>query len=327
MLSIIIIFTVIAILVAVLITSFNKIFAVKEDPIVEKIDKLLPQTQCGQCGYPGCLPYAQAIANGDEINKCIPGGQPLVEQLAELLHREVPAGQLEEPVDKIAIIDESTCIGCLHCVEACPVDAILGTKKLLHVIIPDYCTGCELCVEPCPVKCITMIERPKPVNEYSKIRKESNFPQSVSRDSLIKVVNVPPDVNVSQVNTQVNTTTSLDKSLDKPLETIKNAHKVAKLKQQIEQTDLVKEKTELSDKSEQSEQSEQSGQLEQSLAQQLESFDIQANDVKEVDENLKLVAQNLYLDLAPKSINKQYSSGFVLRLAAKLAKQNINKDK
>ncbi|RIY32612.1 electron transport complex subunit RsxB [Psittacicella hinzii] len=186
-----IIFAILAIVVGVIITIAQKIFAVKEDPIVEKIDNLLPQTQCGQCGYPGCLPYAQALADGDEINKCIPGGQDLVVKLAELLDREVPAEQLEEPEDLVAIIREQDCIGCLHCIEACPVDAIIGAKKLLHVIIPDYCTGCKLCVDPCPVKCIDMIPRPKEINKYSKIRTESNFPKGVTASSLIKVNNLP----------------------------------------------------------------------------------------------------------------------------------------
>ncbi|WP_245958026.1 electron transport complex subunit RsxB [Psittacicella melopsittaci] len=187
-----IIFAVLAIAIGLIITIAQKIFAVKEDPIVEKIDAILPQTQCGQCGYPGCLPYAKALANGDEINKCVPGGQELVVKLAELLDREVPAGKMEEPEDLIAIIREKDCIGCLHCIEACPVDAIIGAKKLLHVIVPDYCTGCKLCVEPCPVKCIDMIPRPKEVNKYSKIREESNFPRGVTSSTLIKVTNVPP---------------------------------------------------------------------------------------------------------------------------------------
>lgn len=194
MLTVIFIFLLLTLVIALLLSGFNKIFAVKEDPMAEKIDKLLPQTQCGQCGYPGCMPYAKAIVDGDAINKCIPGGQPLVEQIAELLNVEVPADTLEEPEDNIAIIDENTCIGCLHCIEACPVDAIIGSKKLMHVIIPDYCTGCELCLEPCPVKCISMIPRPKPIDEFSKIRQETNFPKGVNLSNMIKIANLTPDL-------------------------------------------------------------------------------------------------------------------------------------
>ncbi|RIY37160.1 electron transport complex subunit RsxB [Psittacicella gerlachiana] len=202
-----IIFAILAVVIGIIITFAQKIFAVKEDPIVEKIDKILPQTQCGQCGYPGCLPYAQALANGDEINKCVPGGQELVVKLAELLDREVPAGQMEEPEDLIAVIREKDCIGCLHCIEACPVDAIIGAKKLLHVIVPDYCTGCKLCVDPCPVKCIDMIPRPKEVTKYSKIREESNFPKGVTANTLIKVTNVVPTstspyLNLNNLNSE-----------------------------------------------------------------------------------------------------------------------------
>lgn len=135
---------------------------VESDPIVDKIDALLPQSQCGQCGYPGCRPYAEAIANGDVITKCVPGGQPLVEKLADLLGVEAPQGVFEEEhVAKVAFIHEEMCIGCTKCIQACPVDAIIGANKALHTVIPDLCTGCELCVAPCPTDCITM-EKVKP---------------------------------------------------------------------------------------------------------------------------------------------------------------------
>ncbi|KGQ46566.1 electron transport complex subunit RsxB [Gallibacterium anatis] len=135
---------------------------VEADPIVDKIDALLPQSQCGQCGYPGCRPYAEAIANGDVITKCVPGGQPLVEKLADLLGVDAPQGVFEEePVPKVAFIHEEMCIGCTKCIQACPVDAIIGANKALHTVIPDLCTGCELCVAPCPTDCITM-EKVKP---------------------------------------------------------------------------------------------------------------------------------------------------------------------
>ncbi|MBN6711203.1 electron transport complex subunit RsxB [Canicola haemoglobinophilus] len=132
---------------------------VEGDPIVEKIDALLPQSQCGQCGYPGCKPYAQAIANGDEITKCVPGGQPLVVKIADLLGVDAPTGDFaEDPTPKVALIDEEMCIGCTKCIQACPVDAIIGTNKAMHTVIADLCTGCELCVAPCPTDCISMIK-------------------------------------------------------------------------------------------------------------------------------------------------------------------------
>jgi len=134
-------------------------FKVEEDPVVDKIDAILPQTQCGQCGYPGCRPYAEAIAKGEaDINRCPPGGDANIKQLAELLGVEAkPLGEGLEPKPKsVAVIDENTCIGCTLCIQACPVDAIVGASKQMHTIVADLCTGCELCLPPCPVDCITM---------------------------------------------------------------------------------------------------------------------------------------------------------------------------
>ncbi|WP_303818621.1 electron transport complex subunit RsxB [Actinobacillus minor] len=132
---------------------------VEADPIVDQIDALLPQSQCGQCGYPGCRPYAEAIANGDQITKCVPGGQPLVVKIADLMGVDVPAMEGEEvPEAKVAFIHEDMCIGCTKCIQACPVDAIIGTNKAMHTVIADLCTGCELCVAPCPTNCIEMIK-------------------------------------------------------------------------------------------------------------------------------------------------------------------------
>ncbi|GAB6043298.1 electron transport complex subunit RsxB [Endothiovibrio diazotrophicus] len=133
-------------------------FRVEGDPVVEKVDALLPQTQCGQCGFPGCHPYAEAIARGEaEINRCPPGGESTMVALADLLGRDPMA--LEEGDDlgpKVAKINEETCIGCTLCIQACPVDAILGAAKQMHTVIASECTGCELCLAPCPVECITM---------------------------------------------------------------------------------------------------------------------------------------------------------------------------
>lgn len=124
--------------------------------LIQAIDALLPQTQCGKCGHPGCLPYAEGIASGEAINKCPPGGQPTVQALAELLR--VPELPLEQPAvpAQVAFIREAECIGCTKCIQACPVDAIVGAARLMHTVIRDQCTGCELCLPPCPVDCIDL---------------------------------------------------------------------------------------------------------------------------------------------------------------------------
>ncbi len=144
-------------------------FKVEEDPIVDQIDNILPQTQCGQCGYPGCKPYAEAIANGDAINKCPPGGESTIHELADLLGREVIPLDAEENTEEgktVAFIREEECIGCTKCIQACPVDAILGAAKLMHTVITDECTGCDLCVEPCPVDCIDMVPLKKSAKDW-----------------------------------------------------------------------------------------------------------------------------------------------------------------
>ncbi len=135
-------------------------FRVEGDPVVERIDALLPQTQCGQCGYPGCKPYAEAISQGDAINKCPPGGDATIAALADLLGREAtPLDGEAQEAPRVAYIREDECIGCTKCIQACPVDAILGAAKHMHTVIADECTGCDLCLEPCPVDCIDMIPR------------------------------------------------------------------------------------------------------------------------------------------------------------------------
>ncbi|MCB1758796.1 MAG: electron transport complex subunit RsxB [Gammaproteobacteria bacterium] len=136
-------------------------FRVEGDPIVERIDALLPQTQCGQCGFPGCRPYAEAIATEEaEINLCPPGGEATMVALADLLGKDpVPldATASEEKPKALAVIREQECIGCTLCIQACPVDAIIGAAKQMHTVIADHCTGCELCLPPCPVECIDMV--------------------------------------------------------------------------------------------------------------------------------------------------------------------------
>lgn len=124
--------------------------------LVEQVNAVLPQTQCAQCGFPGCRPYASAIVDDRAaINLCPPGGDETVRRLAELLGRDV-IPLLETTVPSVAVIDEALCIGCTHCRNACPVDAIVGAHHLMHSIIESECTGCELCVAPCPVDCISM---------------------------------------------------------------------------------------------------------------------------------------------------------------------------
>jgi electron transport complex protein RnfB len=133
-------------------------YKVDADPVVDRINALLPQTQCGQCSYPGCKPYAEAIAGGEaDINRCPPGGETVILALADLLGRDPLPLDGEEKPPMIAVIDEQTCIGCTLCIQACPVDAILGAAKQMHTVITVECTGCELCLPPCPVDCIDMV--------------------------------------------------------------------------------------------------------------------------------------------------------------------------
>ncbi len=151
---------ILAILFGAVLGFASERFKVEADPLVDQLNDLLPQTQCGQCGYPGCKPYAEAIANGDEINKCPPGGEATIRNIADLMGVEpkpLDEAHGEEDVKKVAFIREDECIGCTKCIQACPVDAIVGASKVMHTVIVDECTGCDLCVEPCPVDCIDMV--------------------------------------------------------------------------------------------------------------------------------------------------------------------------
>jgi len=149
-----------------LIVWVSRRFKVAGNPIVEEINAILPQTQCGQCNYPGCKPYAEAIAAGEApINQCPPGGQEGIKKLADLLDVEVlelnPENGQEE-VDQVVEIVEPDCIGCTKCIQVCPVDAIVGAAKHMHTVILDECTGCDLCIPACPVDCIIKIPAPMP---------------------------------------------------------------------------------------------------------------------------------------------------------------------
>jgi electron transport complex protein RnfB len=144
-------------------------FRVEGDPVVDEIDAILPQTQCGQCGYPGCRPYAEALASGEaDINQCPPGGERGMLALADLLGAEpkpmdAAALDMDEETPMVAIVDESICIGCTKCVQVCPVDAIVGAAKQVHTVIEAHCTGCKLCLPPlCPVPdCIVLQQVPQ----------------------------------------------------------------------------------------------------------------------------------------------------------------------
>ncbi|MEJ2509407.1 MAG: electron transport complex subunit RsxB [Gammaproteobacteria bacterium] len=161
MLSAILALAVLAVVFGLLLGFAAVRFKVEADPVVDQIDAILPQTQCGQCGYPGCRPYAEAIASGEaDINQCPPGGEAGVQALADLLGRDPKPINPEHGEVKpkmVAVIDEQLCIGCTLCIQACPVDAILGAAKHMHTVIEVECTGCELCVPPCPVDCIAMV--------------------------------------------------------------------------------------------------------------------------------------------------------------------------
>ncbi|GGY91043.1 MULTISPECIES: electron transport complex subunit RsxB [Shewanella] len=159
MLIAVVLLTLLALVFGVVLGFAAEKFKVEGNPIVDQIEALLPQTQCGQCGYPGCRPYAEAIANGEKINRCPPGGSATMEKLADLMgvEPEPLTATAETQVRKVAFIREEECIGCTKCIQACPVDAIVGAGKLMHTVLASACTGCDLCVEPCPVDCIEML--------------------------------------------------------------------------------------------------------------------------------------------------------------------------
>lgn len=149
----------IALAAGLLLGLANRRLPANPDPLIDRVNGLLPQTQCAQCGYPGCRPYAAAIVGqGAALNLCPPGGDETVARLAELLGREVqPLADAAMAPGSIAVIEEALCIGCTYCRDACPVDAILGARQFMHTVISQECTGCELCLPRCPVDCIKMV--------------------------------------------------------------------------------------------------------------------------------------------------------------------------
>lgn len=150
-----------------------------KDTLIEKVDDLLPQTQCGLCGYAGCMPYAKAmVLNNEAINRCPPGGVRTLNALGELLQRDAQPFMQEMTIKAkfptVALIREADCIGCTKCIQACPVDAIIGSAKRMHTVIAQECTGCELCVAPCPVDCIDLIPLITAEDEFSQKEKSAS---------------------------------------------------------------------------------------------------------------------------------------------------------
>ena len=170
MIEAIIVFSIFALLLGLVLGFSAKKFKVKGNPLVEQINSILPQTQCGQCTYAGCKPYAEAIAKGEaKINQCPPGGQEGVDALAELLNVDTLPLNEEHGETKpkhVVEIDEELCIGCTLCIQACPVDAILGASKVMTTVIARECTGCDLCIPVCPVDCIYLIDLKPSMDEY-----------------------------------------------------------------------------------------------------------------------------------------------------------------
>ena len=184
--------------------------------LIAQIDQILPQTQCGLCGHrDGCLPYAKAIAEGEAANKCVPGGQPVADALAKLLGRSILVAEPSvwevqadgRPQQMKAIIREDECIGCTKCISACPVDAIVGSGKLMHSILTDLCTGCELCIPPCPVDCIDLVadHRPLPtedqrINEQNDLRQR--YYAHIQREEKRRIHRKGPVVR-AEINTEL----------------------------------------------------------------------------------------------------------------------------
>jgi len=167
MLSAIFILTFLGLTLGLLLGVASSYFAVESDPLELEIEAMLPGSQCGQCGYPGCTPAATALVKGEaDITLCPPGGRSLAEELAERLGVSVDLSNMEDKEPVIARIREELCIGCTKCFKRCPTDAIVGGPKQIHAVISDACTGCEKCFEVCPTECIDMRPIPKTLKDW-----------------------------------------------------------------------------------------------------------------------------------------------------------------
>lgn len=145
-----------------------KYLKVETDPIVEQIESMMPGSQCGQCGFPGCKPAAEAIASGDaEVTICPPGGRSLVEELAGMLDIKIDLSKVKYKKPMYAKVSEETCIGCTRCYKVCPTDAIMGAPKQIHGVFKDACTGCEACVDICPTECLQMVTIEKTLSTWT----------------------------------------------------------------------------------------------------------------------------------------------------------------
>jgi len=163
MLTGVVVLTGLAVTLSALLVAAERLLPSRGPDLADRVERLLPRIQCGQCGYPGCRPYAEAIARDEaDVNRCPPGGEHTVQRLAALLGRDpapLDTSRGHASLDRVARIDESACIGCNLCARACPVDAIVGVPQALHAVLTAHCTGCELCLPPCPVDCITLVPR------------------------------------------------------------------------------------------------------------------------------------------------------------------------
>jgi len=174
--------------------------------LISLIDNLLPQTQCGKCGYDGCLPYAKAISAGEAINKCPPGGTQTVKKLARLLDTEYLPLQKPAELPQIAYIREDECIGCTKCLAVCPTDAIIGAGKFLHVVLSDVCSGCELCLAPCPVDCIDLIKIKNP----DTLENRANLFRSRYKNRQLRLNRIKNKIsNTNKIPIKVNLSTTI----------------------------------------------------------------------------------------------------------------------
>jgi len=190
--------------------------------LADRINNLLPQTQCTKCGYQGCMPYAQAIANdGAPINRCPPGGEEGIAKLADLLNRPVIALDIscgEHLPLQVAVIDEQFCIGCTLCIQACPVDAILGANKFMHTVLAADCTGCDLCIAPCPVDCIEMVPV-VPLRTWSAAdatQARSRYEKHQTRIAEMAATNIRAEAIVESETGKVTESVSDNKSTELP---------------------------------------------------------------------------------------------------------------